>query len=108
MRVLRERHGLDRAVYERALFDEVFLERSARLQKFVMTGMAGLLLARRDEVAHPDPEVAIDVALRLAFGLITETCTVGMNDFGSVELDDARLTAEMTRAMMAYLGVQQN
>jgi len=106
--VLRERHGLDRAVYERALFDEVFAERSARLTKFVMIGMAELLLARRHEITHPEPEVAVDVSLRQAFGLITDMCTVGMNDFGLLVLDDEKLVREMTRALTSYLGVREN
>jgi AcrR family transcriptional regulator len=108
VQVLRERHGLDRAAYERALFDDIFAERSARLTKFVMTKLAELLLARRHEITHPEPEVAVDVSLRQAFSLITETCTVRMNDFGLLELDDAKLVREMTRALTSYLGVRND
>jgi AcrR family transcriptional regulator len=106
MSVMRERHGLDRAVFERALYDDVFKERSNRLNSYVVRGMTELVFARRDAITHPDPEVAVNVALRQAFGFITDTCTVGVNDYGLHELDDATLAKEIARSFTSYLGVR--
>ena len=71
-----------------------------------MSGMAELLLDRRNEIKHPEPEVAIDVALRQVFSFITDLCTVDMGGFAIQELDDDKLSEEMTRSFLAYLGVK--
>lgn len=104
--VLRERSGLDRAVFERALTDPAFRERTSRLNHYVMNGMAELLLDRRHEIKHPDPEVAVDVALRQVFSFITDLCTVALGGFALQPLDDDVLSKEMTRSLLAYLGVR--
>lgn len=52
--------------------------------------------------------MAVNVSLRSAFGLIVETCTVRMNDFDLLELDDVKLVTEVTRAMTDYLGVRED
>ena len=106
MAVMRERHGLDRAVFERALSDDIFKERSNRLNSYVVQGMTALVNARRDEITHADPELAVNVALRQAFGFMTDTCTVGVTDYGLADVDDETLTSEIARALTSYLGVR--
>jgi len=107
IQVLREHHGLDRAVYIRALTDETFRERSGRLNRHVMEAMAELLLERRAEITHPHPEVAVDIALRQVFSFFTDTCTVDIDNFVGLEnLSDQQIADEATRSFLAYLGVQ--
>lgn len=104
--VMRERHGLDRAVFERALYNDVFKERSNRLTRHVTERMMQLVLQRREQITHPKPEVAVQVALRQAFGFITDTCTVGVNDYGTTELDDETFVSEIALSLTSYLGVR--
>jgi AcrR family transcriptional regulator len=105
-RVLIERRGLDRAVYIRSLVDDGFREHSSRVTLHLMRGMADLLLARRHEIKHPRPEVAVDVGLRQALCFIGDTCSVHGRDLALIDLDNDQISRETAHAFLAYLGVR--
>ncbi|MFT5040136.1 MAG: AcrR family transcriptional regulator [Hyphomicrobiaceae bacterium] len=103
---LTDRRGLDRAVFIRSLTDEAFREHSSRVSLHVMHGMADLLLARRDEITHPNPDVAVDVGLRQALCFIGDTCTVNGRDLALTDLDNDQVSRETAHSFLAYLGVR--
>ncbi len=106
--VYRDNQALDRAIYQRALANERFRERSARLQRHVLSGLASLLLARRDEFDHPDPQLAVDMALRQVLGVLVEHFVFGFAESGIVRVSDDVLARELTRSCLRYLGVRES
>jgi len=103
--VFRDHLSLDRAVYQRAISDARFRERSVRLERHVLDGLSRLLLARRGEIRHPDPERAVLFALRQIFAVLAHEIVVGHEEDGPA-LSDERLARELTTACLAYLGVR--
>jgi AcrR family transcriptional regulator len=105
VQVYRERAGLIRAFVQRNHSDAEFQARQERLSHYVNDRLSALLLARADEIGHPDPTRAA------AFGLTFTASTIeGVVLFGELRsnvlaLDDDELAAELARAYLAYLDV---
>lgn len=104
--VLVERRGLDRAVYVRSLTDQTFREASSRVTLHTMRRMTELVLARREEISHPKPEVAVEVGLRQALSFISETCTINGRELALTTVSNDEVSRETARAFLAYLGVR--
>ncbi len=68
-------------------------------------GVAALLLARREEIAHPDPEAAARFATETALALMDQRALFGDID-GVGSLDEARLVDEISRLLLAYLAAR--
>jgi AcrR family transcriptional regulator len=77
-----------------------------RFRQRVSSRIGHLLLTRRDELAHPEPEVAIDLAVQLAFGLMLQSVIAGGIRAGGRALSDAAIEAELTRSFLAYVGIR--
>jgi hypothetical protein len=67
--------------------------------------LAELLLARRHEIAHPDPEQAIAFGLLMVDGGTREAILFGEAARLRGKPSDAVLARELTVAWLAYLGV---
>lgn len=106
VQIFSERVGLERAIYRRALVDPVFRERSLRLARSVTRGWSELLLARRREIAHPDPEVAVGFAIQAVFAVITQRYAGYGREAEVVALSEERLTGELVHNFLAHLGVR--
>jgi hypothetical protein len=65
--------------------------------------LAALLLARRDEITHPDPERAAAFGLTLVFSTLDNVILFDETR-SAVPLSDEALADELTRAYLAYLG----
>ncbi len=100
------RGALDLAIYQRGLTDEAMRERSSRLSRYVLEGLAKLLLDRREEIGHPDPERAVSFALVQTLALLTHTYTAGLRDISLVRMSDADIAREITSSSLAYLRVR--
>lgn len=103
--IFRERRGLLRAFVLRHYTDASFREQRDRLSDYVTEKLAALLLARRDEIGHPDPERAARFGLGLVFDGIQSAVLFGEARGGP--LSDDQLAAELTRVYLAYLGVSE-
>jgi AcrR family transcriptional regulator len=104
--IYRERRGLMRAFVLRQHTDPDIQARRERLSHYVSDKLAALLLARRGEIAHPDPERAAAFGLALVFSTLDNVILFGELRSGSLALSDAELAAELTRAYLAYLGTR--
>lgn len=101
-----QRHeSLDRAIYQRALCDEVMRERASRLMRHVLAGLSKLLLDRTDEIRHPAPRMAVSFALVQAVGLLTQHYTAAIREFELIAMSDEEISLELVRSVLAYLGV---
>ncbi len=105
--IYRERAGLLRVFTLRNYTDPAFHARQERLSHHVNERLTALLMARRDEIAHPDPERAASFGLTLVFSTLESVQLFGEFRSGALRLDDDELAAELTRAYLAYLGLQQ-
>jgi AcrR family transcriptional regulator len=110
-RIVRKRRanrGLLRALslYARSRPDPGFAEHAAALNRYVHGRLRELLLARRREIGHSDPERAISFGLLLVDGATREAILFGEAARLPGKPSDAVLVRELTRAWLAYLGVR--
>jgi len=81
----------------------------AEVQRFrerMVHGFRRLLLSRRDEMGHPDPELAIDMALEAAFAFMQSRILSGGRPLvAGPPIDDARLERELVRHFLAYVAI---
>jgi AcrR family transcriptional regulator len=92
-----------RVFMNRAPVDEVIKERGAVQVRRLASRYEELLLRHKDEFTHPDPDLAIEIAFRMAFAPMSRRVSLGP-EFGAYrEVDDERLIAELGRAIAAYL-----
>jgi AcrR family transcriptional regulator len=103
--IYRERRGLMRAFAIRNRTNAGSQARRERLSQHVSAELSALLLERRGEIRHADPEHAAAFALTLAFSALDNAILFGEMRSGAFVLSDADLAAELARAMLAYLGV---
>lgn len=101
--IYREQRGLMRVFVMRNHSDPAFQARRARLSHYVSERLASLLLARRDEIRHPDPERAAAFGLTLVFSTLDNVILFGETR-SAVPLSDEALAEELARAYLAYLG----
>lgn len=101
----RAEHNMISAFLVRAAADVEIRQEGMRFRQRVESRISELLLTRRDEISHPQPEVAIDLAVQLAFGLMLQNVIFGDLRAGDRVLDDAMIETELTRNFLAYVGI---
>jgi AcrR family transcriptional regulator len=102
----REQRGLVRAFVIRNHTDPSFRARRERLSHYVSERLSDLLMARRGEISHDDPERAAAFALMLVFSTIDNLLFDEMRS-GALALSDDEYSTELTRACLAYLGAPE-
>jgi AcrR family transcriptional regulator len=105
MDVLRLHESLYRAIYQRAIGDAAMRERSIKVNRYVIDRLSDLLLARAEEIRHPEPRVAVRFALVQSIALLVQLYTVGIRDLGGLPANDDRLAGELAASCLAYLGI---
>jgi AcrR family transcriptional regulator len=103
----RLREPLIRAFLLRAAHDAELVGVALRFRRRTSERIGALLLTRREEIAHPEPALAIDVGVQLAFALMHECALFGEVRAAGRTLSDCELAAELTRIVLGYLGVAQ-
>ena len=92
-----------RVVMNRAAVDPVIRERGAAQVRVLAEQWEELVLRHRGEIAHADPQLAVEMAFRLMFSTLARRVSLG-SAFGAYrDLDDPQLAAELARAVSAYL-----
>ncbi len=106
IRRYRERRGLLRAValharnHPEELESAVFRRRARQYRK-----IREILLERREEMNHPDPEQATDLGLLAVLATCREKCLFGDAPHPrSVKSNERVLSRELQRMLLAYLG----
>jgi AcrR family transcriptional regulator len=106
--IYREQRGLIRAFVIRNHTHPEFLARQERLSHYVTARLCALLLARAEEIRHPDPECAARFGILLVFSVLESAILFGELRSRALSLADDELAAELARAFLAYLGVQES
>jgi len=102
--VMQPNESLYRAIYQRAITDDLMRERAMKLNRYVLSGLSELLMARKVEIHHPRPAAAISFALTQVVALLIQQYTVGIRDLGPISLSDEAIATELTTSCLAYLG----
>jgi AcrR family transcriptional regulator len=103
--VYRLKRGLIRAFIVRGSIDQQFAERAGRVAREISGRLIALLDARRDEIRHPNPALAVDFGLRMTFDTLDQETLYSGIPRTTVELTPEQLGEELTRAFISYLGV---
>lgn len=103
VQLYRARRGLLRSLFLRARTDAVIQESARRVNTHFVDCLKALLMARREELRHPQPERAIELGFIMLLGAVRETVLFGevwrTSDILSDDLD-----RELARAYLCYLG----
>ena len=102
--IFRERRGLMRAFVVRNHTHPEFQARQQRLSHYVIAHLSALLLARREQLSHPDPERATRFGFMLVFSTLESMILFGEMRSSLLTLSDEDLADELTRSTLAYLG----
>jgi hypothetical protein len=89
----------------RAARDPFLREEGVRFRRLVSARITDLLMTRRAEFAHPEPEVAIDLGVQLAFGLMLQHVIFAETRAAGRVLEDDEIESELTRNFIGYLGI---
>jgi AcrR family transcriptional regulator len=86
--------------------DDAIRETAARYYDYLFRGFTDLILARREEITHPNPEFAVRFAFELIDGTINERILYGKYQLTPLVITDEQLVVELTRTFASYLGIQ--
>jgi AcrR family transcriptional regulator len=92
-----------RVFMHRGIVDPVVAERSSRSVSGFAAGFEGLLLTRRDEIVQQDPELAVDVAFRIAWGTLARQIMYWPTFESEHRIEWDRLVDELGKVLVAYL-----
>ena len=98
--------GLRITAARRAAEDERFAERIGAARSAVFERLRDLLRSRRDEFAHPDPDLAAKFLIRMTYGMLIRQSDDGVVDARVHPLSGRQLVEEVTRAALAYLRLE--
>jgi AcrR family transcriptional regulator len=102
-RPLRENATFLRVVMQRGAVDGVVAARGSRALSIQAEQFKALVLTRREEIAHPDPDLAADIAYRIAYSTLARQVMYGQTFESQRPVDWDRLVRELGAACAAYL-----
>ena len=79
-------------------------EEAITFRQRLIEGVSALLLSRREEMAHPDPEAAVRFAIQTALAIVDHRALFTDVD-PSFDTDEGELRVEIERVVLRYLGV---
>ena len=101
--MFHQNEGLVRVFMHRGIVDADVAARSSVSVSRFHDQVEAMLLRRRDEIAHDDPELAVDVAFRMAWGTLARQIMYGPTFESHRVIAWDTLVAEIGRACTAYL-----
>lgn len=103
--VTRARTRLIQAFVFRAAQDPDFHADALRFRTRVSERVKDLVLAPSERFAHPEPALAVDVGVQLAFGLMFQLVLLGEVRAAGRVLSDGEIAREIERVVLGYFGV---
>lgn len=102
----RRLRGLLRALhqYSRAHPDKTFKRTAHELNRANTAVLTAIMLRNRDQIAHPDPERAIEFAMLVIASVIESVIIEDEGSHGLRAPDN--LEQELTRMVLGYLGIE--
>ena len=106
LRRLRLHARLVCAFMVRSTHEATLAKRARRFHEQLTDRMRALFLSRRHEMTHPEPEIAVALAVEFAFTFIQARILFAAQHEADPALDDDRLARELTRMFLAYAGIE--
>lgn len=106
VRLFAERRPMMLAFSAELAADAGFAARRAGAAAGIARALRKLLLERSASIAHPAPERAVDMALRLVTGVLEQRNGLDAGGLPEVAIADDVLIEELTRAVLGYLDVR--
>lgn len=103
----RERSGVLRELIVGTRSEPPMVQRKEGLVAHVSQRLCALLLPRAERITHADPVAAVGFGLRLVLGTLEQAILFGEGGLFGVPSSDDELAAELTRAFLGYLGVDE-
>ncbi len=103
--ITRERRRLIAAFLVSAIQDAAIREGGLRFRRRVEERIRALLLPRRAEMNHPDPALAIDLAVQTAFALMNQHVLIEKTEAAGRPVSDDDLRRELTTMFLRYVGI---
>jgi AcrR family transcriptional regulator len=101
----RSSAALQRAALLMSARDAAFAERHMRLVRELHERLRGLLWARRDEIGHPEPAIAIEFVLEQLRTMLVVRLNVSPLSSSLLSVSDARFVSEQLACVCAYLEI---
>lgn len=94
-----------RSSYAKALADDFYAARLLELRRRTFALLKQYFLGQAGEIGHPDPELAIDFALRQAVAMLSARLEAGQLEVDEGAISDAAFVRELLRSILSYLQV---
>lgn len=106
--VVRTHKQLVAAFLLRALQDDELRDEGIAFRDSVSQSFRTFLATdRREDVAHPEPELALDLAVQAAFAFMEQHILLGETRSVGRVLSDEDLVRELARLVRAYVGIEE-
>ncbi len=105
LEIYRAHRGTLTAFASRASENRRLWKADMAFRSRVIARFTGLMLRSRHAFTHPDPELAAELSVQLALGLMEQTLLSGPIQAGGEPVPDGRLQEELERNLLHYLGV---
>lgn len=105
VQVYSARRGLLRSLFLRARTDTILQQSALHVNEQFIKRLRALLLARRSQIRHPDPERAIELGFMMTIGALRELVVFG-ETWPAPPAPTAPLAAEIARMYCGYLGIE--
>jgi hypothetical protein len=103
--VTEERRELIRACLFRASQDVVILDHAIDFRRRAAERMGAVLLAKAPHIDHPEPALALDLAVQAAFALMQNHVLLDGTRAAGRTLTTDELEREIARLVLAYVGL---
>jgi AcrR family transcriptional regulator len=104
VQVYSTRRGLLRSLFLRARTDTVLQQSALHVNEEYLRKLRALLLPRRGQIGHPDPERAIELGFMMMIGALRELVVFG-ETWPAPPAHTPALAAEVARMFCGYLGI---
>ncbi len=105
MRYSRANQHLLQSSFARALVDDYYARALMELRAGVLTALKRHFLERVHEIHHPEPELAVDFALRQAVAMLSSRLEAGQLEVGTGAIPEPVFLRELLRSLLGYLQI---
>lgn len=100
----RTRHRLAAAFVAATARDLGHRQRVAKFREEVVSRFGALLLERRSEINHPNPEQAVEFIIKMVLSGARQEAIFGKTEAAGHVLSEAEMASELERMFLGYLG----
>jgi AcrR family transcriptional regulator len=104
--VTEERRELIRACLFRAIQDDVIRDHAIDFRRRAAERMGAVLLSKAPHIDHPDPALALDLAVQAAFAMMQNHVLLDGTRAAGRTLTTDELKREIARLVLAYVGLE--